>query len=47
MTKEKFKIIKKNIYNFNKKKFIIDINIILLLVMTYKKLNSYIIIKIS
>ena len=37
---EKLRVINKNIYNFNKKSFLINISIALIQVMTHKKLKS-------
>lgn len=37
---EKFRITRENIYNFDKKKFLIDIDITLIQVITYKELKS-------
>lgn len=44
---EKFKITEENIYNFDKKKFLIVVNIILIGLITHKKLISSEIILIS
>lgn len=44
---EKFRITKENIYNFDKKRFLISINFILIQVMTYKELKSGKIININ